>query len=345
MKVALLTGGGDCPGLNAVIRAVVRTIHNAGGECVGFLEGWRGAIQGNCVPLKAQETDEIIARGGTILGSSRTNPYKKKEESVPQLLESFQRLGLTALVAIGGDDTLGVARRLYEEEHFPVVGVPKTIDNDLSCTDFTFGFDTSINIVMEAVDRLRTTAESHRRVMVIETMGRHAGWIACFAGIATAADFTLIPEMEVDVEKMCEVLRQRRAAGKTYGLIIVSEGAKLPQEGIVTHDAELDDFGHVKLGGIGDTIADLIQRRTGIETRAVTLGHLQRGGPPSAYDRVLGTRLGIHAARLVINGQFGQMVALRGLKIVSYTLAEAVGTMRTLDLEFMREAEEFYKNV
>lgn len=345
MKVALLTGGGDCPGLNAVIRAVVRTIHNAGGESIGFLEGWRGAIQGNYVPLKAQETDEIIARGGTILGSSRTNPYKKKEESVPQLLENFKKLGLSALVAIGGDDTLGVARRLYEEEQLPVVGVPKTIDNDLSCTDFTFGFDTSINIVMEAVDRLRTTAESHRRVMVIETMGRHAGWIACFAGIATAADFTLIPEMEVDVEKMCEVLRQRRAAGKPYGLIIVSEGARLPQEGIVTHDAELDDFGHVKLGGIGDTIADLIQRRTGIETRAVTLGHLQRGGPPSAYDRVLGTRLGIHAARLVINGQFGQMVALRGLKIVAYTLAEAVGTMRTLDLEFMREAEEFYKNV
>jgi 6-phosphofructokinase 1 len=345
MNVALLTGGGDCPGLNAVIRAVVRTIHNAGGECVGFLEGWRGAIQGNCIPLKAQETDEIIARGGTILGSSRTNPYKKKEESVPQLLENFKKLGLTALVAIGGDDTLGVAKRLYEEENFPVVGVPKTIDNDLSCTDFTFGFDTSINIVMEAVDRLRTTAESHRRVMVIETMGRHAGWIACFAGIATAADFTLIPEMEVDVEKMCEVLKQRRAAGKTYGLIIVSEGAKLPQEGVVTHDAELDEFGHVKLGGIGDTIADLIQRRTGIETRAVTLGHLQRGGPPSAYDRVLGTRLGIHAARLVINGQFGQMVALRGIKIVSYTLAEAVGMMRTLDLEFMHEAEEFYKNV
>jgi 6-phosphofructokinase 1 len=331
--------------LNAVIRAVVRTIYNAGGECVGLLEGWRGAIQGNCIPLVAQQTDEIIARGGTILGSSRTNPYKNKEESIPKLLESFKRLGLTALVAIGGDDTLGVAKRLYEEEQFPVVGVPKTIDNDLSCTDFTFGFDTSINIVMEAVDRLRTTAESHRRVMVIETMGRHAGWIACFAGIATAADFTLIPEVEVDVDKMCNVLRQRRDAGKTYGLIIVSEGVKLSQANIVTHEAELDEFGHARLGGIGDTIADLIQRRTGIETRAVTLGHLQRGGPPSAYDRVLGTRLGIHAARLVINKQFGQMVALRGLKIVSYTLAEAVGTMRTLDLEFMREAEEFYKNV
>lgn len=344
MKVALLTGGGDCPGLNAVIRAVVRTLHNAGHECIGFLEGWRGAIQGNFIPLRAQETDEIIARGGTILGSSRTNPYKKPDY-VAQLCETFKKLELSALVAIGGDDTLGVAKRLFEEQNMPVIGVPKTIDNDLSCTDFTFGFDTSINIVMEAVDRLRTTAESHRRVMVIETMGRHAGWIACFAGIATAADFTLIPEVEVDVDKMCEVLKQRRAAGKTYGLIIVSEGAKLPQEGLVTQDAEVDEFGHVKLGGVGTTIADLIERRTGIETRTATLGHLQRGGPPSAYDRVLGTRLGIHAARLVLDKKWGQMVALRGLKIVSFPLAEAVGTLRTLDLEFMREAEEFYKNV
>jgi ATP-dependent phosphofructokinase / diphosphate-dependent phosphofructokinase len=342
MKVALLTGGGDCPGLNAVIRAVVRTIHNHGGECIGFLEGWRGAIQGNFVPLRAQDTDEIIARGGTILGSSRTNPYKK-EENVRQLVDTFHKLGLDALVGIGGDDTLGVAKRLYEEEKLNVVGVPKTIDNDLSCTDFTFGFDTSINIVMEAVDRLRTTAESHRRIMVIETMGRHAGWIACFSGIATAADFILVPEIEVDIDHMCEVLKQRRAAGKTYGMIIVSEGAKLPQEGIVTQDAEVDEFGHVKLGGIGQAVADLIERRTGIETRWVTLGHLQRGGPPSAYDRVLGTRLGIHAARLVIEKNFGRMVALRGLKIVTAPLSEAVGTMRTLDLEFMTEAEEFFK--
>lgn len=342
MKVALLTGGGDCPGLNAVIRAVVRTIHNAGGESIGLLEGWRGAIEGKFIPLKAQETDEIIARGGTILGSSRTNPYKK-EANVQRLIDTFARIGIDALVAIGGDDTLGVAMRLFEEHKLPVVGVPKTIDNDLSCTDFTFGFDTSINIVMEAVDRLRTTAESHRRVMVIETMGRHAGWIACFSGIATAADFTLIPEEEVDLDKMCSVLKQRREAGKTYGLIIVSEGAKLPNEGLVTQDAEIDDFGHVKLGGVGQTIADVIERRTGIETRAVTLGHLQRGGPPSAYDRVLGTRLGIHAARLVINKQFGRMVALCGMEIVHVPLSAAVGTLRTLDLEFMREAEEFFK--
>lgn len=342
MKVGILTGGGDCPGLNAVIRGVVRTIHNHGGECVGLLEGWRGAIEGNATPLDPQQTDEIIARGGTILGSSRTNPYKKPEY-VARLKASFQKLGLDALVAIGGDDTLGVANKLFGEEKMPVIGVPKTIDNDLSCTDFTFGFDTSINIVMEAVDRLRTTAESHRRIMVIETMGRHAGWIACFSGIATAVDFILVPEVEVDVDKMCEVLTRRRASGKPYGLIMVSEGAKLPSEGLVTQDAEVDDFGHVKLGGVGDAVAQLIEKRTGIETRVVTLGHLQRGGPPSAFDRVLGTRLGIHAARLVIEKKFGQMVALRGMKIVSFPLSEAVGTLRTLDLEFMQEASEFFQ--
>ena len=344
MKVAMLTGGGDCPALNAVIRGVVRTISNQGGECYGLLEGWRGAIQGNAIPLKPQETDEILDKGGTILGSSRTNPYKKAE-SVQQLRESFARLGFDALVAIGGDDTLGVAKKLHEDFQFPVVGVPKTIDNDLDCTDYTFGFDTSINIVMESVDRLRTTAESHRRVMVIETMGRHAGWIACFAGIATAADYVLIPEEEVNVEEMCSVLKQRRAAGKKYGIVIASEGAKLPQEGLVTDTAEVDDFGHVRLGGIGKTLADLIERRTGIECRYVTLGHLQRGGPPSAFDRVLGTRLGIHAGRLVLEKKFGMMVALRGLKIVSDSLANVVGRNRELDLEFMREAEEFYKHV
>ncbi|MCA9096609.1 MAG: ATP-dependent 6-phosphofructokinase, partial [Planctomycetaceae bacterium] len=311
MKVAMLTGGGDCPALNAVIRGVVRTIHNAGGECVGLLEGWRGAIQGNAIPLDPSRTDEIVDKGGTILGSSRTNPYKDRA-NVVKLLESFKRLGLDALVAIGGDDTLGVARRLYEEENFPTVGVPKTIDNDLSCTDYTFGFDTSINIVMEAVDRLRTTAESHRRVMVVETMGRHAGWIACFSGIATAADFILVPEQPVDVERMCELLKAKRAGGKPYGIVVVSEGAVLPNEGEVVHAGEVDDFGHVRLGGVGDRLAKIIEKKTGIETRSVTLGHLQRGGPPSAFDRVLGTRLGIHAGRLVINKQFGRMVALRG---------------------------------
>jgi len=342
MKVAMLTGGGDCPALNAVIRGVVRTIHNAGGECVGLLEGWRGAIQGNAIPLDPCKTDEIVDKGGTILGSSRTNPYKDRA-NVVKLLESFKRLGLDALVAIGGDDTLGVARRLYEEENFPTVGVPKTIDNDLSCTDYTFGFDTSINIVMEAVDRLRTTAESHRRVMVVETMGRHAGWIACFSGIATAADFILVPEQPVDVDRMCELLKAKRAGGKPYGIVVVSEGAVLPNEGEIVHAGEVDDFGHVRLGGVGDRLAKIIEKKTGIETRSVTLGHLQRGGPPSAFDRVLGTRLGIHAGRLVINKQFGRMVALRGMKIIDAPLADAVGTMRVLDPQFLEEIEEFFK--
>ena len=342
MRVGILTGGGDCPGLNAVIRAVSRVVHNSGGTCVGFLDGWKGPIEGNFVDLNVMETDEIIARGGTILGSSRTNPFKKPE-NVLKVVETYKRLGLDALVAIGGDDTLGVANKLYLEHDLGMIGIPKTIDNDLGCTDFTFGFDTSINIVMEAVDRIRTTAESHRRIMVIETMGRNAGWIACFAGIATAADFILVPEIEVDMDKMCEKLKQRRAGGKRYGLIIVSEGVKLRKEGTISRTAEIDDFGHERLGGVGEMVAEMIQKRTDIETRCVTLGHLQRGGPPSAYDRVLGTRLGIHAARLVVNKLFGRMVALRGLHIVSVPLAEAVGTNRTLDLSFMDEADEFSK--
>ncbi|MFQ5732174.1 MAG: 6-phosphofructokinase [Planctomycetaceae bacterium] len=343
MIVGVLTGGGDCPGLNPVIRAIVRTTHNAGGKTLGLQEGWRGVIDGNALELTPQETDEIIDRGGTILGSSRTNPYKNVAD-VDRLIESFRRLQLDALVAIGGDDTLGVASRLFSEHGLPTIGCPKTIDNDLSSTDVTFGFDTSINIVMEAVDRLRTTAESHRRIMVIETMGRHAGWIACYSGVATAADYILVPEVPADLERMCEILVNRRKRGKKYGLVVVSEGARLPDhDDFVTQDAEVDDFGHVKLGGIGEMVADIIQRRTGFETRCVTLGHLQRGGSPSAYDRVLGTRLGIHAARLAIRKEYGRMVALRGTDIVSVPLSEAVGTMRTLSADFLDEAEEFFK--
>jgi len=342
MRVGVLTGGGDCPGLNAVIRAVVRVIHNANGETLGLLEGWRGAIEGNARKLTIADTDDIIFKGGTILGSSRTNPYKQ-EQDVQRLRDSFERMGLDALIAIGGDDTLGVASKLYSDHQLAMVGVPKTIDNDLNSTDVTFGFDTSINIVMDAVDRLRTTAESHRRIMVIETMGRHAGWIAFYSGIATAADYVLVPEIPVNLEHMCTILKKRREAGKPYGIVVVSEGATLTEdEGFVTQDTEIDDFGHVKLGGIGEVIADIIERRTGIETRFVTLGHLQRGGPPSAYDRVLGTRLGIHAARLALQKTFGRMVSLRGTKIVNVPLADAVGEMRTLDYEIMDEAKEFY---
>jgi 6-phosphofructokinase 1 len=343
MRVGILTGGGDCPGLNAVIRAVVRTIHNAGGQTIGFLEGWRGPIEGNWIELHPDSTDDIIARGGTILGSSRTNPYKNPED-VDRMLANFQQLGLEALIGVGGDDTLSVANRLHAERGVPTIGCPKTIDNDLSSTDVTFGFDTSINIVMEAIDRLRTTAESHRRVMVIETMGRHAGWIACYSGVAAAADYILVPEVPVDFDKMCAILKRRRAAGKPYGIVVVSEGAKLPQsDDFVTKDAEIDEFGHVTLGGIGEVVADIIEKRTGIETRWVTLGHLQRGGSPSAYDRVLGTRLGTHAARLALRKEYGKMVALRGTRIVAVQLADAVGEMRQLDKEFLDEASEFFK--
>ncbi|MBT5017609.1 6-phosphofructokinase [Planctomicrobium sp.] len=342
MRVACLTGGGDCPGLNAVIRGLVRTIHNSGGETIGFLEGWRGAIEGNYIELDPMKTDEILPVGGTILGSSRTNPYKEPAQA-EKVVETFKKLNLDCLVAIGGDDTLGVASKLYSDFNLPTIGCPKTIDNDLSSTDFTFGFDTCLNTVQDAVDKLRTTAESHRRIMVVEVMGRHAGWITCFAGIACAADAIMVPEEEVDMDAVCERLKQRRDSGKTYGIVMVSEGAKLKDDNLVTKDAEVDDFGHVKLGGIGGRVAKIIEKNTGIETRDVTLGHLQRGGSPSAYDRVLGTRLGIHAGRLANEKEFGKMVALRGLHIVAVPLAEAVGTMRTLYPEFMDEAREFLK--
>jgi len=341
MKVGILTGGGDCPGLNAVIRGVVRTIRNAGGETVGFLEGWRGAIRGLTTELTIENTDSFLGIGGTMLGSSRTNPYKKPED-VQQLLETYKNLGLTALVAIGGDDTLGVASKLYRDHQLNTVGCPKTIDNDLSCTDVTFGFDTALNVCVEAIDRLKTTAESHRRIMVVETMGRHAGWIALEAGMASGADYILLPEYEADIAKMCEVLKTRRAAGKKFGLVVVSEGAKISAEGLTTINAKVDDFGHVSLGGIGQQVAELIEQQTQVETRHVVLGHLQRGGSPTAFDRVLGTRLGVNAGRLVLEGRFGRMVALHGTRIVDVSLADAVGQMKTVDEEFYRDAAEFF---
>lgn len=341
MKVGLLTGGGDCPGLNAVIRAVVRKIHNVGGTCVGFLEGWRGLIENLHRPLLPIETDDLIARGGTILGSSRTNPFRNPA-NVQKVVETFQRHHLTAVVAIGGEDTLGVAHKLVEKEKLPLVGVPKTIDNDLSATDFTFGFDTAINIVTEAVDRIRTTAESHRRVIVVETMGRHAGWIACLSGMAVAADYILIPEIPINIDHLCGVLRQRRQEGKLYSIVVVSEGAQFPEAGVVTADADIDEFGHVKLGGIGEVVAGLIEKRTQIETRHMVLGHLQRGGPPSAYDRILATRFGIKAAELVLEGKFGLMASLRGQHIIAVPLADAVTATKKQDLKFYAEAQEWF---
>ena len=267
-------------------------------------------------PLTVAETDGIIAQGGSILGSSRTNPYRNPETDLAALRENFARLELDALIVIGGDDTLGVAIRLHNDFGIPVVGIPKTIDNDLMVTDFSFGFDTAVNIVTEAVDRLRTTTESHRRIVVVETMGRHSGWIACFAGIAVGADYILVPEVPIDLPHLIGVLSKRRAAGKKYGIVIVAEGAKFPDRGPLTLDDHPDPFGNPRLGGIGGVIADAIEKQTGLETRCVVLGHLQRGGPPSAYDRILATRLGLAASRLVLQNRFGTMVTLAGGQIV-----------------------------
>ncbi|HEY0982049.1 MULTISPECIES: 6-phosphofructokinase [unclassified Schlesneria] len=343
MKVGLLTGGGDCPGLNPVIRGVVRSIHNAGGECVGFINGWKGAINGDTMPLTIENTDDIIWKGGTILGSSRTNPYKEKDRDVPKLLETYKKVGLDALVAIGGDDTLGVASKLYADYKLNTVGCPKTIDNDLSCTDVTFGFDTAINIAVEAVERVRTTVESHRRIGVVETMGRHAGWIACEVAMAVGADYVLLPEVPVNIDEMCELLKKRRAAGKQWGMIIVSEGAKLLGAETVTRSASVDAFGHEQLGGIGQRVAQLITEKTGIETREVVLGHIQRGGSPTAFDRVLGTRLGLGAGRLVQEKKFGRMVALAGTSIIDVALADAVGQMKKVSQDWIDDVYAFSK--
>ena len=343
MKVGLLTGGGDCPGLNAVIRAVNQRIHNSGGSCIGILEGWRGLIKCQTRELPISVTEEIISRGGTILGSSRTNPYKRPEVDLPALRENFAKLGLDALVAIGGDDTLGVANRLHNDFGMPMVGVPKTIDNDLNVTDFTFGFDTAVNIVIEAIDRLRTTSESHRRVMVVETMGRQAGWIACFSAIAAAADFAFVPEVPIEMDRCIEVLKRRRIEGKNYGIGVVSEGSKFPNQDEMTLTGKTDDFGHVQLGGISAIVADKIEKATGFETRSVVLGHIQRGGAPSAYDRVLATRLGLHAAELVVQKNFGRMVALKGTKIIEAPLKDGVSNLKNLDLDFYKEASVFFQ--
>jgi phosphofructokinase-like protein len=342
MKVGLLTGGGDCPGLNAVIRASVQQLANEGASCIGILEGWRGLVQNMSCPLTVAETDGIIAHGGSILGSSRTNPYRNPETDLAALRENFMRLELGALIVIGGDDTLGVAIRLRNDFGIPVVGIPKTIDNDLMVTDFSFGFDTAVNIVTEAVDRLRTTTESHRRIMVVETMGRHSGWIACFAGIAVGADYILVPEVPIDLPHLIGVLSKRRAGGKKYGIVIVAEGAKFPDQGPHTLGDHPDPFGNPRLGGIGAVIAEAIGKQTGRETRCVALGHLQRGGPPSAYDRILATRLGLAAGRLVLQKRFGFMVTLAGGQIVESPMNESSVAMKTLDLAYYNEAAAFF---
>ncbi len=332
-KVAFLTGGGDCPGLNAVIAGAVRSLADERVETIGLVDGWKGALEGLTMEVTPASTANIIAEGGTILGSSRTNPYKEAD-GVAKIKDSFSRLDIDALVAIGGDDTLGVATRLFDEEKMHVVGVPKTIDNDLSSTDFTFGFDTAVNIAMDAVDKIRTTARSHHRVLVIETMGRHAGWIAAYAGIGGNADVTLVPELKVDVEAVCRTLKQNREKGQNFNIVVVSEGAIFQEGGYVTQDADLDEFGHVRLGGVADALSKMIEKQTGYETRSVVLGHLQRGGSPTAFDRMLGIRLGVHAAKMVTAGEWGKMAAMRGSRIVSVPLSEATGELKVLNDEF-----------
>ena len=329
MRVGVLTGGGDCPGLNAVIRAVARRSLDRGQEVIGVRAGWRGLIEDQLEPLGPREISGILPRGGTIIGTSRTNPYRV-EGGVGRVLATFSQR-LDALVAIVGEDTLGVAARLHAEERLPIVGVPKTIDNDLSGTDYTFGFDTAVAICTEAIDRLHTTAESHNRVMVVEVMGRHTGWIAVMSGIAGGADVILIPEHPLTVEETCEEIEKRHRRGKDFSIVVVSEGYKLTyasgEQREVTQEAELDQFGHVRFGGVGESLAREIEARTGFETRVTVLGHVQRGGTPTARDRVLATRFGLTAADLVAEGHFGRMAALRGNDVVDIPLEEAVAEL------------------
>jgi len=341
MRVGVLTGGGDCPGLNAVIRAVVRKgVQGHGFEFVGYRDGWKGPLEGLTMPLGVAQCRGILPRGGTILGSSRTNPFKI-DGGVERIKDNLASAGVDALVAIGGEDTLGVATKLADLG-VQVVGVPKTIDNDLSGTDFTFGFDTAVNIATEAIDRLHTTAESHHRVLVVEVMGRHAGWIALHAGIAGGASTVLIPEQPFDIEKVCAHV-ETRFQTQYSPIIVVSEGAVPIDGGTMTLvSGEEDAFGHVRLGGIGDRLASEIEQRTGKEARAVVLGHIQRGGTPTAFDRWLATRFGLQAADAVAEGDFGTMMALRGTKIIRVPLAEGTAELKLVSPEEYAEAQVFF---
>lgn len=342
MRIGILTGGGDCPGLNPVIRAVVRKSLLEGWEVLGFLNGWKGMIENSFTFLDERAVSGILPKGGTILGTSRTNPYKNPADS-DRVKETFKKNNLSALIAVGGEDTLGVASKL-SKEGVNVVAVPKTIDNDLSCTDYTFGFDTAINIVTECIDRLHSTAESHHRVMVVEIMGRHAGWIALESGLAGGADVILIPEVPMSIEEICSIIMKRHAKGKNFSIVAVSEGFKLKElkEKDVTKHQQLDAFGHVQLGGIGEALSKLIEEKTGYETRATVLGHIQRGGSPSAFDRVLGTRFGIKAVELIKQKKFGEMVSLQGREILSVPIEKAVGVLKTVPKEYYELAKTFF---
>ncbi|MFD5281213.1 6-phosphofructokinase [Streptomyces rubrogriseus] len=341
MKVGVLTGGGDCPGLNAVIRAVVRKgVQEYGYDFTGFRDGWRGPLEGDTVPLDIPAVRGILPRGGTVLGSSRTNPLKQRD-GIRRIKDNLAALGVEALITIGGEDTLGVATRLADEYGVPCVGVPKTIDNDLSATDYTFGFDTAVGIATEAIDRLHTTAESHMRVLVVEVMGRHAGWIALHSGLAGGANVILIPEQRFDVEQVCAWVTSRFRASYAP-IVVVAEGA-MPRDGdMVLKDESLDSYGHVRLSGVGEWLAKQIEKRTGNEARTTVLGHVQRGGTPSAFDRWLATRFGLHAVDCVHDGDFGKMVALRGTDIVRVPIAEATARLKTVDPALYEEVGVFF---
>ena len=342
VRIGVLTGGGDCPGLNAVIRAIVRRgIDDHGHEIVGFRDGWRGPIEGVHEDLTIESTRGILPRGGTILRSSRTNPFKRDDG--PELIRAtLDSTGLEGLIAIGGEDTLGAAARLHGEHGLPIIGVPKTIDNDLAGTDMTFGFDTAVQIATDAIDRLHTTAESHNRVMIVEVMGRHAGWIALHSGLAGGADVILIPERPFDIEEVCRLIQRRHSRGRYFSIVVVAEGA-VPEEGTMeTMTAGEDEFGHARLGGIGQRLEREIEERTGYESRATVLGHIQRGGTPTAFDRVLATRLGLAAVDAADAGRWGMMPALRGTRIVLVPLSEAAASLRTVPVEDYEAAATFF---
>jgi phosphofructokinase-like protein len=342
MRFGVLTGGGDCPGLNAVIRAVVRKALDGYGDCVlGFRDGWRGVLEGSYEQLTIESTRGILPRGGTILGSSRTNPYRHQDGGA-RVRATLERAGVDGLIAIGGEDTLGVASRLHGDG-VPVIGVPKTIDNDLGATDVTFGFDTALQVATEAIDRLHTTAESHHRILVVEVMGRTAGWIALHAGLAGGADVILIPEQPFDIEEVCRLTRRRHQRGRPFSIVVVAEGAT-PREGtmLAGERGEEDEFGHRRLGGIGQRLEREIESRTGFETRATVLGHVQRGGTPTAFDRVLATRLGLAAIEAAHEGRWGMMTALRGTAIELVALADAVAEVRRVPLEEYRRYDVLF---
>ncbi len=341
MRIGMLTGGGDCPGLNAVIRAVVRKgIDAYGDQLVGFRDGWRGVLEGSFIDLTIESTRGILPRGGTILGSSRTNPYKR-DDGVDKVRQTLRDFNLDGIIAIGGEDTLGVANRLHADG-VNVVGVPKTIDNDLGGTDVTFGFDTALQIATEAIDRLHTTAESHNRILVVEVMGRTAGWIALHSGVAGGADVILIPEIPFDIDEVCRLIRRRHERGRYFSIVVAAEGA-MPKEGTMTmQTGSVDEFGHPRLGGIGVALEREIESRTGYETRATVLGHVQRGGTPTAFDRVLATRLGLAAIDAVHAGQWGTMAALHSTKIELIALADAVAEVRHVPIEEYQHFEVLF---